>query len=1041
MSSSDAASVPLLRYAGGNYLAVPSRRDFIELRPAPLEGEPFAMLPIDVEDAMAFENHDGSRRMTYKLRLTGIDAFGYKTTVLVHDVDVCFDVLVPSGADVAAFELEALSVLERSGIEYARHERIKAKRFMGYAEQPSDFLRIFFHSKQQRRKAIDAIRAEHYDGRDGYTPYQTASDDETCYYRKLSRDFSAPFSDWLEITPDADVERNNRYQSCVASPAGVRKAPKRPERDPTMVMTWDIEAYSDSGEVPMPENVDDIMYMVCCTFHWLASEEPFYRVCLIDKDVVPDSDYENRPASERIQTVVCGSQENLIKAFALLVGSMTPDIITGFNDSGYDWPFVITKAKMLGQLGFMLEHMSLVPAGRRSEEDIHKWCVARKNIKIGGTVGEIYGEMFNVTGYVPIDARVCMVRQFKDEEVSDKKTSLDFYLGINGLPTKLELPYHEQFKIYREGDKDKLALIRGYCDRDAVSCHLLLSKQQIIGFLRIVGELSFLSLWDAHTTANGIKVPNAVIEDANRHGVLMSAIYVRPSEEEAKKKYGGAKVFPPIKGLHNERPTLPFDYASLYPSLMQSFNISPDMYVATEAEASRLREAGKTIFEIDLEYDGTRFTARFVRHDNDISKMGLIPRILVDLLGVRNGIRKRQKAFDKDSVEFGKLEIQQLAVKVLMNSFYGVMGMKGHALYLLPVALAITTAGRMMITMVADYVQSLGWTIVYGDSVAAWTPVVLRVAGKLVVTRVDRLERFGGVWQRDLLGDKEVLALSGAEIWSDAGWTAAPVLIRHALAPNKRMLRVTTGSGVIDVTDDHSLLMLDGREIAPRVLRAGDRILHSPLPPLERFGRSTSDFVVRRVAQALTDRDQFPSWVLGQSEEIRREFLGSLPDGGNSFDSQELRAGVTLLRESLGETPTENSVVSVEEIPYSGFVYDFTTANHHFAAGVGKIVAHNTDSVYLRPPDHYYEELDAAYKAGAITKLEHWTKMVEVSLEISKAFGKEINTMISSYTGNTYLRMEDEGVKFPMLMTGKKKFLNPNKQLYLIRNNLPLLFH
>ena len=158
------------------------------------------------------------------------------------------------------------------------------------------------------------------------------------YYRKLSRDYSAPFSDWLQVTPDEDVDRNERYQAVVATPEGICKAPRKPERDPTLVMTWDIEAYSDSGEVPMPENTDDVMYMICCTFHWLAEEEPFYRVCLIDKDVVPDEGYADRPASERIQTVVCGSQLGLIRAFALLVEAMMPDIITGFNDSGYDWP-------------------------------------------------------------------------------------------------------------------------------------------------------------------------------------------------------------------------------------------------------------------------------------------------------------------------------------------------------------------------------------------------------------------------------------------------------------------------------------------------------------------------------------------------------------------------------------------------------------------------------------------------------------------------------------------------------------------------------
>jgi len=43
------------------------------------------------------------------------------------------------------------------------------------------------------------------------------------------------------------------------------------------------------------------------------------------------------------------------------------------------------------------------------------------------------------------------------------------------------------------------------------------------------------------------------------------------------------------------------------------------------------------------------------------------------------------------------------------------------------------------------------------------------------------------------------------------------------------------------------------------------------------------------------------------------------------------------------------------EIEYSGYVYDLTTENHHFAAGVGNLIVHNTDSVFytfnLQTPD------------------------------------------------------------------------------------------
>ena len=42
-----------------------------------------------------------------------------------------------------------------------------------------------------------------------------------------------------------------------------------------------------------------------------------------------------------------------------------------------------------------------------------------------------------------------------------------------------------------------------------------------------------------------------------------------------------------------------------------------------------------------------------------------------------------------------------------------------------------------------------------------------------------------------------------------------------------------------------------------------------------------------------------------------------------------------------------NAIKKMEEIPYEGYVYDLTTENHHFAAGVGKLIVHNTDSVFF----------------------------------------------------------------------------------------------
>jgi hypothetical protein len=45
-----------------------------------------------------------------------------------------------------------------------------------------------------------------------------------------------------------------------------------------------------------------------------------------------------------------------------------------------------------------------------------------------------------------------------------------------------------------------------------------------------------------------------------------------------------------------------------------------------------------------------------------------------------------------------------------------------------------------------------------------------------------------------------------------------------------------------------------------------------------------------------------------------------------------------------------NAVKRIRDIPYEGFVYDLTTENHHFQAGVGKMIVHNTDSIFVKFP-------------------------------------------------------------------------------------------
>ena len=123
-------------------------------------------------------------------------------------------------------------------------------------------------------------------------------------------------------------------------------------RDRTLVLTWDIETYSSLGlgNFPTAQSDEYNVFMICMSVHWKDDPNPLKQICLVDVETAPDPHWT---------TIICGNQVNLLKAFALCWKLLAPDIQIGFNDSQYDWRFIVEKAKKLGILEWMFNQMSL----------------------------------------------------------------------------------------------------------------------------------------------------------------------------------------------------------------------------------------------------------------------------------------------------------------------------------------------------------------------------------------------------------------------------------------------------------------------------------------------------------------------------------------------------------------------------------------------------------------------------------------------------------------------------------------------------------
>jgi DNA polymerase elongation subunit (family B) len=621
-------------------------------------------------------------------------------------------------------------------------------------------------------------------------------------------------------------------------------------------------------------------------------------------------------------------EADLLRAFAKLLRDADPDLVIGYNIMGFDFGYLDVRARQLG-LERCFDRLGRLPS-------LDSKFVLQKTSSKGR--GDNQLGYFDMHGRVAVD--LLKVVQAEHRLASHKLDDVaKHFLG----DSKDDLLPKDIFRLQRGGAEDR-AKIAKYCAQDCLLVVRLAARLEVLNnnmgmanvcsvplaFLFMRGQgIKILSLVARQCRADGFAIPTREREEDRPpeeleglgDGAPAVAAAAPPAVEGAvadpkPDRYEGAIVLEPVEGLYMDDPVVVLDYASLYPSSMISENISHDTLVL-DPEYGQL--PGVLYKEIAFQDGaGGEVICRFAQPE----PRGVLPKILLGLLSERKKTRARAKEPGLGPEQLAVLEGLQLAYKITANSLYGQMGAATSALYLREVAASTTATGRAMILKAKAYLeQEEGAEVIYGDSVARHTPVLVRFrddAGchQVAYERIDRLAaRFGGgMWRPSDWGlrpqepsdwglrpqepsdwglrpqepsdwglrpqepcvqsekRKEACDMRPTlDAWTEAGWTPLRRVIRHALAPHKRMLRVSTGLGLVDVTDDHSLVRAGClTPVAPRELRAGrDALLHAPLPKLwPKFPAPSPDQL------QIADQELLPEHTRGEAEEAEARVMG-----------------------------------------------------------------------------------------------------------------------------------------------------------------------
>jgi len=356
------------------------------------------------------------------------------------------------------------------------------------------------------------------------------------------------------------------------------------------------------------------------------------------------------------------TEEKMLRAFCSYMQEF--DVVVGWNILHFDIPYLLNRLDRL--------HIGRDTASIVSNAQLFEASSGGKK-RLTGKIAGIHS-----IDLIPIAKMFTYYMKVKPDSLR-----LDDVAGALLGTKKIKLE-SSPGKLWED---NKIQTLKKYNNKDTILCVKLSKKLGLTDYV-----FAIKSLVPAAPLENCIW--NSKIVDAHILSSFGEKVFPTASTQKRDDKLIGATTLKPIHGLYES--VAVFDFASMYPSIIKTFNISTD---TKDKDGS-------------IQIGETNFT------DN---KKGVLPKVIEHFTGVRQSYKEKlRKSTDREEKKF--LSANEQGTKVIVNSIYGVTGYSRFRLYDSEVCNAITRAGREMLAFTIGEIQKKGYTVLYGDtdSVFVW---------------------------------------------------------------------------------------------------------------------------------------------------------------------------------------------------------------------------------------------------------------------------------------------------------------------------------
>ena len=507
------------------------------------------------------------------------------------------------------------------------------------------------------------------------------------------------------------------------------------------------------------------------------------------------------------------TEKEMLERFKEIIHNYDPDIITGWNVIDFDMKYIKEKFE---------EHDIEFVLGRTD------WP---------GTI-RIFDSFFksstaNIAGRVVLDGITLLRTSFISLTDYKLQTAAKEILGESKLITSTVGKGEEIERLYKENPTKLVE----YNIKDSKLVIDILEKK---GIIDLTIQRSLLTGMQLDRVKSSIaSLDNLYLRETKKLGYVCKTSDFKTRKSRIK----GGYVKQSIPGIYDFITVL--DFKSLYPSIMCTFNIDPWSFIPKEHSGYK----GEVITAPN--------NAKFKKQE------GILPKILQRLWEKRDKAKKEQN------------QEESFAIKITMNSFFGVLANPMCRFYSLDMANAITHWAQFVIKKTAEIVDKKGYRVIYGDSVTKDTEIIIQKNNKsnehiMIQNLFKKVDEKNNGKEYDFKQGIKVLTLdkTGKSVFKNIRY-----VMRHKA--KKKIYRIYfTNSWYIDVTEDHSLIGYINKQKNNK-LSDLDRLIE--LKPTEIGKKAKSIITIKKIPIKKTNSRNYPIEFY--------EFLGFFI-GDGSFDRQ-----------------------------------------------------------------------------------------------------------------------------------------------------------